>query len=69
MLVRLRIKILCAQREISMRELSRQTGVTPKTLSLLASGRTQGIRYRTLTKIMKILDCTIEELFYLQESD
>ena len=65
--IKLRIKVLCAERDISMRALSRETGITPKTLSLLASGKTQGIRYTTLIKIIKTLDCSLEELFIFEE--
>lgn len=65
--IKLRIKVLCAEREISMRQLSRQTGIMPKTLSLLASGKTQGIRYDTLFKIMQTLHCSLEDLFLIEE--
>ena len=64
--IKLRIKVLCAERDISMRELSRKTGIMPKTLSLLASGKTQGIRYDTLIKIVEFFDCDFDDLFFLE---
>ncbi len=67
-MVKIRLKILCAERGISMRTISIQTGITQKTLSLLANGRVSGIKYATLIRIKDLLDCSFDELFEFIES-
>jgi len=51
-----------------MRTISIQTGITQKTLSLLANGRVSGIKYATLIRIKDLLDCSFDELFEFIES-
>ncbi len=46
-----------------MRVVSQKTGLTAKTLSLLANGKVQGIKYPTLIKIKRYFDCSFNDLF------
>lgn len=46
-----------------MTELHELTGITQNTLSLMANGKSNGIQFNTLEKIIKALDCSLDELF------
>jgi len=67
-IVKIRLKVLCAERGISMSVISEKTGITPKTLSLLANGKVTGIRFSTLVKIKELLNCSFDDLFELMGS-
>lgn len=69
-------KINCNLLEIRKRkhlrqtELSKLTGISQKALSELETGKSKGVSFNTLSKLCKILDITLDQLFELNdESD
>jgi putative transcriptional regulator len=43
--------------------LSKQTGISPNNIGKICNGETSTIRFDTLEKICKVLNCSINELF------
>lgn len=55
--IRVNLAVVMAQRRMSLNELSRQVGITLSNLSILKNEKAKGIRFDTLDKICKALDC------------
>lgn len=49
--------VVLAQRKMTLTQLSREVGVTVVNLSLLKTGKAKGVRFSTLDKICRALDC------------
>ncbi|MEE2945346.1 MAG: helix-turn-helix transcriptional regulator [Pseudomonadota bacterium] len=52
-----RLDVVMAQRKVKGKELAEEIGITEQNLSLLKSGKVKGVRFETLAKICKALDC------------
>ena len=48
---------MMAKRKISSNELAEKIDITPANLSILKTGKAKAIRFSTLEKICKVLDC------------
>ncbi|TDM39866.1 XRE family transcriptional regulator [Macrococcoides goetzii] len=62
MSLKFNLKELMKIRGITLSELSKETGLSINTLSLLSTGKTQGIQFDTLDKIMTVLNCSVGTL-------
>jgi len=51
------LDVMMARRKVSLKELADRIGISNTNLSLLKTGKVQGVRYRTLDAICKELDC------------
>ena len=51
------LDLMLAKRKMSLTELSVQVGIALNNLSMLKVGKAKGIRFSTLSKICKALDC------------
>ena len=51
------IDIMLAKRKMSVTELANKVGITIVNLSRIKKGNVKGIRYSTLSKICKALEC------------
>ena len=51
------LDVILAKRKMSLSELSERVGISIVNLSRLKRGNVKGVRYSTLDKICKILDC------------
>ncbi len=51
------LDVMLAKRKMRSRELSEHIGITEQNVSLLKSGKVKGIRFETLEKICKVLEC------------
>ena len=51
------LDVMMARRKISLKELAERIGISNTNLSLLKTGKVQGIRYKTLEAICRELDC------------
>jgi len=51
------LDVMLAKRKMRSRELSEHIGITEQNISLLKSGKVKGIRFETLDRICKALDC------------
>jgi putative transcriptional regulator len=57
------LDIMLATRKMTLTELSEQVGLSIPNLSILKSGKGKAIRYVTMDKICKALDCQPGDLF------
>ncbi len=51
------LDVMLAKRKMRSRELSERIGITEQNVSLLKSGKVKGVRFETLEKICRVLDC------------
>jgi len=51
------LDVIMAKRKISSQELADKIGITQANLSILKTGKGKAIRFSTLDKICKVLDC------------
>ncbi|OBY09395.1 helix-turn-helix domain-containing protein [Clostridium paraputrificum] len=51
------LDVVMAKRKISLNELSDKVGITNANLSILKTGKAKAIRFSTLEKICKVLEC------------
>jgi putative transcriptional regulator len=54
---------IMTRRKISLTELSEKVGITMANMSILKNLKGKGIKYETMDKLCKILDCTPGDLF------
>lgn len=57
MAIRVNLSVVMAQRRMSLNELSKKVGITLSNLSILKNEKAKGVRFETLNKICKTLDC------------
>ena len=51
------LDVMLARRKMRSRELAEQVGITEQNISLLKSGKVRGVRFDTLARICKVLQC------------
>lgn len=51
------LDVMLAKRKMSVTELSTQVGITMANISILKTGKAKAIRFSTLDKICRVLDC------------
>jgi putative transcriptional regulator len=63
------LDIMLARRKMRSRELAELVGITEQNISLLKSGKVKGVRFETLEKICRALNCQPGELLEYTESE
>lgn len=66
-LIKVHLSKLLGERKMKISDLSNATGLHRNGLSKLYKEETDGIKFETLEKICKVLDCEIGELFEIVE--
>ena len=51
------LDVMMAKRKVSLKELADRVGISNTNLSLLKTGKVQGVRYKTLEALCRELDC------------
>lgn len=51
------LDVVMAKRKISSGELAEKIGITQANLSILKTGKAKAVRFSTLEKLCKVLDC------------
>ncbi len=51
------LDVMLAKRKMSLTELSERVGITQANLSILKNGRARAVRFDTLDRICRVLDC------------
>lgn len=51
------IDVMLAKRKMNVTELSQKVGITIANISVLKNGRAKAIKFSTLAKLCKVLDC------------
>ncbi|PUA37103.1 transcriptional regulator [Paenibacillus elgii] len=65
--VRLRLKEILEEKDMSQRELARLMNVRPNTISHLCSDKVNAAYFDTLEQICKALDVSLHELLVLED--
>lgn len=60
---------MLAKRKMRSKELAERIGISEQNLSLLKSGKVKGLRFNTLLKICKELDCQPGDLLRAELDD
>lgn len=63
------IDVMMAKRKIALKDLAEKVGISNTNLSLLKTGKVQGVRYRTLDALCRELDCQPGDLFEYRPDD
>lgn len=70
MAIVVRLDVMIARRKISSKDLAARIGITEANLSLLKRGHVKGVRFETLEKICRELNCQPGDLLeYEPERD
>lgn len=56
------LSVIMAKRNIKLKDLAAQVGVTEANLSILKNNKARAIRFQTLDQICKALDCEIGDV-------
>ena len=59
----LRINKILEERNLTPYWLGKQTGISQNNMLKICNGETKNIRFDTIEKICKVLDCSINDLF------
>lgn len=60
------LDLVLAKRKMRSKTLAQQIGITEQNLSLLKSGKVKGVRFETLDRICRALDCQPGDLLEWQ---
>ncbi|MCG8558604.1 MAG: helix-turn-helix transcriptional regulator [Hyphomicrobiales bacterium] len=63
------LDVMLAKRKMRSKELAERVGITEQNISLLKSGKVKGVRFETLAKICKVLDCQPGDLLVFEPSE
>lgn len=63
------LDVMMAKRKVSLKELAERVGISTTNLSLLKTGKVQGVRYRTLEALCRELDCQPGDIFEYRAED
>ncbi len=61
------LDVMMAKRKISSNELAELIDITPPNLSILKTGKAKAIRFSTLEKLCKALDCQPSDILEYKE--
>ena len=62
-----RLDVMLARRKMRSKELAALIGISEQNLSLLKSGKVQGMRFKTLAAICAALDCQPGDILEFKE--
>lgn len=63
------LDLVLAKRKMRSKTLAQQIGITEQNLSLLKSGKVKGVRFETLDRICRVLDCQPGDLLEWQTDE
>ena len=61
------LDVMLAKRKMTLGELSEKMGITMANLSILKTGKAKAIKFSTLAKLCKILNCQPADLLEYRE--
>jgi putative transcriptional regulator len=62
------VDVMLARRKMRLNTLAELVGITPQNLSVLKTGRAKAIRFSTLEKLCKCLECQPGDILEFQAS-
>jgi putative transcriptional regulator len=63
------LDVQLAKRKMKLNELSEQVGISVQNLSVLKTGRAKAIRFSTLDRLCRALECTPGDLLEFRAGD
>ena len=63
------LDVMMAKRKMSLNELSERVGITLANLSILKNNKAKAIRFATLNKICRALDCGVDDILEYREGE
>ena len=63
------LDVMLAKRKMRSKDLAARIGISEQNLSLLKSGKVQGVRFRTLAAICDVLQCQPGDLLSYGETE
>jgi putative transcriptional regulator len=67
--IKSKLAVVLAEKEIRLTELEEKTGIALNNLSILKTGKAKAIRFSTLSRICKALNCQPGDLFEYIETN
>lgn len=67
--ITINLKSLTKSRLMTLRELSKITGITPQQLSAINRAKPKKIEFMTIYKLLSWLNCTPNDLFLIKDKD
>jgi len=64
--IRVKLDVMMAERQMSLKELAARIGISMTNLSLLKTGKVKGIRFVTLEAICRELECKPGDILDLE---
>ncbi len=61
------LDVMMAKRKISLTELAERVELTPANLSIFKTGKARAVRFSTLDRICRVLDCQPADLLELRD--
>ena len=61
------LDVMLARRKMRSKDLAERIGITQQNLSLLKSGKVKGMRFATLERICRVLDCQPGDLLEFRQ--
>lgn len=66
-MIEVTLDLMLLKRKMTSKELAQKIGITPANLSILKTGKARGVRFETLNKLCKVLDCQPGDLLKYNE--
>lgn len=67
--IRVRLGVVLAERNVKSKDLAEYVGITEANLSLLKQGKVKGVRFETMERICRFLDCQPGDLLKYEQSE
>ena len=61
-MIKFKVKVMLAMREMTQKELAEKTGIRPPTVSAICTGAVKHLPVEALDKICEVLDCQPADL-------
>ncbi len=68
-MIKVNLDVIMLKRKISSIELAEKVGITPANLSILKTNKGKAIRFSTLDKICKVLNCVPGDILEYTKGD
>lgn len=69
-MIKFKVKVMLALREMTQKELAEKTGIRPPTVSAICTGAVKHLPVEALDKICEVLDCQPADLMeYVKEPE
>ncbi|MBJ7885425.1 helix-turn-helix domain-containing protein [Bacillaceae bacterium HSR45] len=66
-MINFNLKKVMKEKKMTLKELSLETSLSINTLSLLSTGKSKGIQFDTLEKLIQALDCNVKDLILVDD--